>query len=139
MFSGSIWAFQENMCFFVDERGPTPSKLAARSPPQQDIDPFLERYFEAIGLPRKHHLVQKAFEENNFAEPGYRQIQYHEFGKFSGGLLPRDDPVRHKLRDIEPLFIYNKDNIWIKKYMLRRMFRILPKKSIEPKTRVPCT
>ncbi len=123
---GSIWAFQENLCFFVDERGPNPSKLAARDPPQHNIDPFLERYFEPIGLPRNHKLVKKAFEESKFAEPGYNQIQFHEFGKFSGGILDRDDPVRHTLRDIEALYIYNKDNIWIKKYMIRRMFRILP-------------
>ncbi len=71
-------------------------------------------------------MVQDAFENSKFAEPGYRQIQFHEFGKFSRGILDRNDPLRHKLRDIEALYLYNKDNIWVKKYMLRRMFRILP-------------
>ena len=123
---GSIWAYEENMCFFVDERGPTQSKLATRTPPQENIDPFLERYFEPIGLPRSHKLVEKAFEKSNFAEPGYNQIQYHEFGKFSGGILDRYDPLRHQVRDIETLHLYSKDNIWVKKYLLRRMFRILP-------------
>jgi hypothetical protein len=111
----------------VDERGPTQSKLAAREPPQQNIDPFLERYFEPIGLPRNHQKVEDAFRHHKFAEPGYHQIQYHEYGKFSGGLLPRDDPIRNKVRDIQSLFLYEKESIWMKKMMMRRLFRILPK------------
>merc|ERR1711957_842166 len=38
-----------------------------------------------------------------------------------------DDPRRHRLREIQSLDIYNKDNIWTKKWFLRRLFRILPK------------
>eukprot|EP00551_Chaetoceros_affinis_P014545 CAMPEP_0203703576 /NCGR_PEP_ID=MMETSP0091-20130426/43669_1 /ASSEMBLY_ACC=CAM_ASM_001089 /TAXON_ID=426623 /ORGANISM="Chaetoceros affinis, Strain CCMP159" /LENGTH=389 /DNA_ID=CAMNT_0050578279 /DNA_START=333 /DNA_END=1502 /DNA_ORIENTATION=- len=127
LLKGAVWAFEEDICFFVDERGPIQSRLAARDPPQENIDPFLERYFEPIGLPRNHKMVQKAFNQHLFAEPGYHQIQYHEYGKFSGGILPRNDPIRHKKRDIESLYSYGKDNIWTKKWMLRRLFRILPK------------
>ena len=71
--------------------------------------------------------MKQAFNQELFAEPGYNQIQYHEYGKFSGGILPRNDPIRHKNRSIESLFSYNKENIWTKKWMLRRLFRILPK------------
>ena len=124
---GAIWAFEEELCFFVDEKAPTQSKLAARDPPIPNVDPFLERYFEPIGLPRNHKKVKHAFKHHMFADPGYHQIQYHEFGKFSGGILDRDDPIRHQKRDIESLYLYNKDSIWTKKWIMRRLFRILPK------------
>lgn len=124
---GAIWALEEDVCFFVDQRGPTKSKLATRDPPQQNVDPFLERYFEPIGLDRNDPKVKWAFRWQKFLEPGYHQIQYHEYGKFSGGILPRDDPTRFKNRDIQSLYSYDKDSIWTKKWVLRRLFRILPR------------
>ncbi len=41
-----------------------------------------------------------------------------------GGLAPLNDPVRHKKRSIKSLHAYDKDNIWLRKWMLRRLFRI---------------
>lgn len=61
---GAIWSFEEDVCFFVDERGLTQSKLATREFPEQNVDPFLERYFEPIGIPRNHRKVKNAFKNN---------------------------------------------------------------------------
>ena len=36
------------------------SKLANREPPEESVNPFLQRYFEPIGLPENHEKVTKA-------------------------------------------------------------------------------
>lgn len=123
---GVLWSYEENVCYFVEEKGPNPAQMAERDPPLENIDPFLERYFEPMSLPRDHRKVKDAMRYHKFLDPDYFQIQYHEYGRFSGGLLPLDDPIRHKTRDIQSLFLYEKDNIIIKKIMMRRLFRILP-------------
>jgi len=124
---GAIWAYEENVCYFIDERGPNPAQMAERDPPLENIDPFFERYFEPMSLPRDHEKVKWAMKFHKFVEPDYFQINYHEYGRFNAGLLPIDDPLRHKRRDLQSLFVYDKDNIWVKKYMMRRLFRILPR------------
>ena len=121
-----MWAYEENVCYFVDEKGPNPASVADRELPLQKIDPFLERYFEPVSLPREHEKVQWAMKKHKFIEPDYFQIAYHTFGKHNGGLRLVDDPLRHELKNIESLSIYEKDNIWTKKWMLRRLFRLLP-------------
>ena len=118
---GVIWAYEENTCFYIDE---SDANMAKRDSPLEDMYPFLERYFEPLSLHRKHPKVTEAMETNNFVDPNVHQIQYHEFGRFYGGLAPLDDPVRHRKRDIQSLYAYDKDNIWLKKWMLRRLFRI---------------
>ena len=114
------------VCFFVNEQGGSPAKLAARDPPEKTIFPFLERYFEPIGLPRDSPKLEWAKKTHTFVSPSYHQIQNHEFGKHSGGLTHFDNPIRFKKRTIENLNMYDKDNIYLKKYMMRRLFRILP-------------
>ena len=121
-----IWAYEENTCYFIDERGPHPAEMAARDPPLEIIDPFIERYFEPLSLPRDHPKVQWAMKWHKFVEPDYFQMNRHEYGNFGAGLLPVDAPQRHRKRDVQSLFLYNKDNIWLKKVLLRRLFRILP-------------
>ena len=120
---GAIWAFEEEMCLFVDKIEPQGSKMAERETPEGNINPFLSRYFELIGLPVDSDLVQKAKNQHNFFDVGYHQIQFHEYGKHSGGLQIENYPDRQKLRDIQPLELYQKDNIWLKKYILRRLIR----------------
>jgi len=115
------------VCFFVDEVGGSgPARLAARDPPEQTIVPFLERYFEPIGVPKDSEMVRKAHRDHTLINPSYHQIQSHEFGKHSGGLTAIEKPVRHKKRTIESLNLYDKDTIWLKKNFMRRLFRILP-------------
>lgn len=121
---GAIWAFEEDMCFFVDEIAPQASKMAHRETPDGDIYPFLKRYFEPIGISRESEIVQGYIESNKIIDLDYHQIQFHEYGKKSGGLQQQDYPGRHKIRDIQPLQLWEKDNIWLKKHMLRRLFRI---------------
>lgn len=116
-----IWAYEENTCFYIDE---SDANMAQRDPPLENIYPFLERYFEPLSLHRKHPKVIEAMEAKNYVDPNVYQIQYHEFGSFYGGLAPLDDPFRHRKRDIQSLYAYEKDNIWLKKWMLRRLFRI---------------
>ena len=120
---GAIWAFEEDMCFFVDEitHG---SKMAYRETTEGSIYPFLTRYFEQIGQPRESDKVQAYLKSNKIIDIGYHQIQYHEYGKQSGGLQVEDYKGRHEIRDIQPLYLWEKDNIWLKKHMLRRLFRI---------------
>lgn len=128
LLKGAIWAFEEGVCFVVDESVPNRAPMAARESPIPTIDPFLVRYFELIGLSPKHSKVKDAYWHKRFAEPGYHQIQNHEYrhGR-GGGLLPRGDERRHFPRDIKSLDIVEKDNIWVKKHILRRMFKILPR------------
>lgn len=77
---GAIWAFEEEVCFYVDEWAPTQSRLGAREPVESSISPFLERYFERIGMPKDSEPVQKALKSNRVITPSYQQIQRH--GKF---------------------------------------------------------
>lgn len=121
---GALWAFEEDMCFFVDEISPSGSKMAYRETPEGSINPFLTRYFEPIGQPRESENVQQYLKDNKIIDIGYHQIQYHEYGKASGGLQIEDYEGRHKIRDIQPLHLWEKDNIWLKKHILRRLFRI---------------
>ncbi len=120
-----MWAYEEDICYFVDERNPTPANLARRDAPLKPIDPFLTRYFEPMSLDRNHPDIQWALKNNKFVDPGVLHIQRHEFGR-SGRMLPIDDPRRHKKRTIKTLGFWDLDNIIMKKTMLRRFFRILP-------------
>ena len=53
-------------------------------------------------------------------------IQHHEYGKRSGGNQVIDYPDRHKTRNLDFLNLWEKDNIWLKKHIMRRLFRIKP-------------
>ena len=57
---GAIWAFEEGICFYVDEWKPEPARMAKREPVENSISPFLERYFEPMGLPQEHEKIQMA-------------------------------------------------------------------------------
>lgn len=70
---GAIWAYEEDVCFFIDERGPNPAQMAMRDPPLENIDPFYERYFEPMSMPRDHKKVQWA-------------LRWHKFGKIQNGV-----------------------------------------------------
>lgn len=120
---GAMWAYEENVCYFVDERGPNPAQMAMRDEPMGMLDPFLDRYFEPLSLSRDHPKVKWAMRWHKFVEPDYYQIQNHEYG-MKGGLRPLHDSSRHRKRDLQSLFAYEKDNIWLKKWMVRRLFRI---------------
>jgi len=120
--------------FFLGDRGV--AKLAAREAPEETVNPFLERYFEPIGLPKTSEKVQTAARSGKIFEPNYHQIQFHEYGKRSGGLQKEDYPDRHKKRNIEYLGLWDKDNIWLKKHVMRRMLRILPERRREACTRL---
>ena len=74
---GAIWAFEEEVCFYVDEWLPTQSRLGAREPVEDSISPFLERYFERIGMPKDSEPIQKALNSNKVITPTYQQIQRH--------------------------------------------------------------
>ena len=77
-------------------------------------------------MPRDSEVVKKATNHEWFISPTYHQIQYHEFGRRSGGLTTFDNPIRHKIRSLEYLELWDMDNIHLKKLMMRRLFRILP-------------
>jgi len=126
---GALWAYEIQTCFFVDEQGEPPflagAQVGERNEPLERVYPFIERYFEPIGLPPDHPKVRWARENRKFTEPDSRQINLHEYGMTSW-FREVDDPRRHRVREIQPLDVYNKDNIWTKKWFLRRLFRILP-------------
>lgn len=122
---GALWAFQESVCFYVDELTTVP-KMAEREPKENTVYPFLTRYFEPMGLPNDHPILKEA---TTIVSPNYHQINYHEFGKYSGGLAAVDNPVRFRSRSIDSLTVGGPnplDNITTKKLFLRRLFRILP-------------
>ena len=111
---------------FSHTTGNQVSKLAYREPPQETVSPFLERYFEPIGLPESSSTVQDAIKAHQVFEPHYHMIQHHEYGKRSGGNQVIDYPDRHKTRNLDFLNLWEKDNIWLKKHIMRRLFRIKP-------------
>ena len=102
--------------------------LATRDPPEQTILPFLNRYFEHIGLPKDSPKVKLAKNNQLFVHPKYHQIQYHNYGKHTGGLDDPNYPKRFEKRTIESLNYYDIEKIHLKKIMMRRLFRILPDK-----------
>ncbi len=81
MIEGAIWAYEENTCYFVDQRH---ANLGKRDPPLENMDLFIERYFESLSLPMSHPKVQSALKTNNFITPDVHQIQYNIFGRFHG-------------------------------------------------------
>ena len=132
---GGIQAFQHEWCYYVEEGEEADSgasKLARRVPPENTIDPFLERYFEPIGLPKSSELVKNKDEifNQNF-EMSYGDIQHEMYGKHSGGIKEKNYPDRYFKHDIPSLGLYGKDVVWLKKYMLRRMIRLLPERREE--------
>ena len=114
------------------------SKLANREPPEESVNPFLQRYFEPIGLPENHEKVTKAMKFGEVFEPHYKQIQVHEYGKRSAGIAEHDSPYRskHKRRDLDYLNLWNVGNVWLKKHVMRRLLRILPERREESCSRL---
>ena len=114
------------------------SKLAHREAPEETVTPFLERYFEPIGIPEDHDRVIKAQKWNEIFEPHYHQIQYHEYGRRSAGIAEHGSPYRskHLTRDLDFLNLWDVDNVWLKKHVMRRLLRILPERREESCSRL---
>ena len=127
---GGLWAFQEEWCYYIeegDEANRGAARLAWRLPPEPTVSPFLERYFEPIGIPKSSELLQnKKNLFNEVIEPHYVDIQLNMYGHNSFGVKELDHPDRFLKWDIPSLGLYGKNVIWLKKYMFRRMIRLLP-------------
>ena len=129
---GGVWAFQEEWCMYIEEgkgadRGA--SRIARRAAPEPTVDPFLDRYFEPIGIPKSNILVKnKQHLFNEVIEPHYHDIAHQMYGQHSGGIKELNYPDRFFKWDIKSLGLYGKNVIWLKKYMLRRMIRLLPER-----------
>ena len=122
LMKGAIWAFEDGVCFTVDESGPGKhSPMAYREPPENTMDNFLGRYFEPIGLPwgkkgSRHPIISNAKKQ---------YIPYGDINEREGKKMKDTEEIGGK-RSIPQLGLKDLDNTEIKKAMLRRFWRLLP-------------
>ena len=118
---GTMRAFEEDVCFYVDETGPMKyAPMAAREAPEVTLSPFLNRYFEPMGLPPDHEIVAGA---GSRVAPPYHEIADKE-------ILDLMNIYRYRkrfVRTIESLGYVDMDITEAKKRTLRRFWRLLPK------------
>jgi len=81
LMKGALWAFEDRVCFYVDEEDPNPSKMAVRDPVEKSIFPFLSRYFEPIGVHKDSEIARNARKHHTLITPSYHHIQQH--GEFA--------------------------------------------------------
>lgn len=136
----AIWAFEEDACFYIDEEAGTdwskPAKLGYRKPEENTIIPFLDRYFEHMGISKEQYedmvkankILSKwsPDEKDKVFSPTIYEINKHAFGSDRSQLTEKNDEVRHRLKSLEKISYVNIDNIVLKKLFLRRLFRIKP-------------
>lgn len=125
---GAIHAYEDGVCFTVDQTGPIKyAPMAERDEPEKNVPNFLGRYFEPIGLPwggessgvgvERHPLTR--IEGREFY--GYPQINEREYKRLAEAQRNNDGK-----RSIRRIGIQEVDNVTLKKGMVRRMWRLLP-------------
>jgi len=116
---GTILAFEENRCFFVDEGE---AELNTFDKKYYHDGGFIQRYFEKIGLSNEHPIVRKAYDENRLRSLTFKELwmdlrarrRYSEFST------------------IKSLDYIDIENYELKKIMMRRMWR--PKPEVRERT-----
>jgi hypothetical protein len=108
-----IAAFEENKCFFVTENH---NHLLIREDKTQELETFLGRYFEPIGISKTDPIVKKARQENRIQKMDWQDYWNHEEKRRTHG----------RLNNITSLGYENIESTILKKVMLQRMWRLLP-------------
>jgi len=111
---GAILSFEEGVCFFVDE---SQSELLHRGDKSESLDSFINRYFEPIGLSAKDPRVKRATKNN--------KIEVKDWTKVWENVEKRR--MYGQTYNIESLGYPNIEGHHLKRVMLRRMWRPLPK------------
>lgn len=109
-----ILSYEEGRCFFVDERG---SALPFRNDPNNQLTtPFLNRYFEQIGLKESDPLVVDARKKNNINEIDWeKSMDWHHNRR-----------VMSQTDTIPALGFENVPGHGLKRHIMKRMWRPLP-------------
>jgi hypothetical protein len=108
-----IAAFEENRCFFVTENH---NHLLIRDDKTQELDTFIGRYFEPIGLSETDPIVKNARQEGRIQKMDWQDYWNHEEKRRTHG----------RLNNITSLGYENIESTILKKVMLQRMWRLLP-------------
>jgi predicted nuclease of predicted toxin-antitoxin system len=108
-----IGTFETNRCFFVSEEH---NHLLLREDKSQELQTFIGRYFEPIGLPKDDPIVTRAEAEGRVITTKWRDYwDSSEKRRMHGNL-----------HNITSLNYMNIESTILKKVMLRRMWRLLP-------------
>ena len=109
-----IGTFEENRCFFVTEEN---NHLLIRDDKTHQLDTFIGRYFEPIGLPRDGPIVLRAEKEGRVRTTNWLDYwDNHHMRRMDGNL-----------NNITSLGYENIESTILKKVMLQRMWRLQPK------------
>lgn len=109
-----IGAFEENKCFFVSEN--PQNRLLFRDDKSQQLQTFLGRYFEPIGLEKDDAIVANARRTNQIVQTNW--ADYWESAK-----RRRLHGRRHNITSLGYIDIESTE---LKRTMLQRMWRLLP-------------
>jgi len=121
---GTILSFEEDRCFYVDESA---SELIHRDGDDNNSNnnnndssasplSFINRYFEPIGLPAGGEVVQAAMRSNNVEARDWKVVWS----------ITRNRRMYGQTYNIDSLHYPNMEGHFLKRTMLRRMWRPLP-------------
>jgi len=108
-----IESFEQNRCFFITEEH---NHLLLRTDKSQQLDTFMGRYFEPIGLSQDDPLVKRAKADGRVNESKWQDV-------WDTSLKRR---VHGMYYNITSLGMTNIEGTVLKRVMLERMWRLLP-------------
>jgi hypothetical protein len=111
---GAILSFEQNRCFVIDE---SVSALPKRRDPANEFQgTFLDRYVEPIGLSRGDQMVEAAGSLGNLNVVDWRESWSWTHNR----------RIANQTDDIESLGFHGIEGHYLKRLMLKRMWRPLP-------------
>ena len=111
---GSIYSFERDECFFIDE---STARMRKRKDTSEQFDSLLQRYFEPMGLSANSADVQRA----------KQQDRVHVLHAVNDLFRSRHTRRAHgDTTELSTLGINEMDGHAMKKYMMRRLWRPLP-------------
>lgn len=108
-----ISAYEQDRCFFITENH---NHLLLREDKSQELDTFIGRYFEPIGLPKDDPIVKKARQEGRIEKSDWHDVWDTDIKRKTHG----------QFHNITSLGYENIESTQLKKVMLSRMWRLLP-------------
>jgi hypothetical protein len=107
---GAILSFEEGKCFFVDESN---SELINRGDKSQNLDSFINRYFEPIGVPANDPMVVRMKKNNKVDVKDWTQVWAdYDHNRRTYGLLST----------IKSLNYENMEGHYLKRTIMRRLW-----------------
>ena len=113
---GVILSFEENRCLYLDESN-SHLRLRNKDHGEDPIPSIVNRYFEPIGLQKDHPKVIEAFKDGT--------LEYREFTSLWDDLRVRRPA--NTTTSIENLFYTQMEGHRLKRTMMKRMWRFLPR------------